>query len=40
MFLLIWNRVSLWPMLLSGRIISWGGRPLLGLKLRSLLRNP
>lgn len=40
LFLVMWGRTSQWPALLRGRLVGWGRRPLLGLRLRSLLRNP
>ncbi|MFN2608646.1 MAG: hypothetical protein ABR511_12275 [Acidimicrobiales bacterium] len=40
-FLLVsWGRTSQWPAIARGRLLAWGRRPWLGLRLRSLLRNP
>ena len=40
LLLLFWNRLSAQRALLSGQLVGWGRRPMLGLKLRSLMRNP
>jgi hypothetical protein len=40
LFLLFWSRTSQWPALLSGRLRGWGRRPLLGMRLPRMLRNP
>lgn len=40
LFLILWNRTSQWPALLRGQLIGWGRRPLLGFRLRALMRNP
>ena len=40
-FLLVaWGRISQWPAIGKGQLLAWGRRPWLGLKLRSMLRNP
>jgi uncharacterized protein (TIGR03083 family) len=40
-FLLVsWGRTSQWPAIGRGRLLAWGRRPWLGLRLRSWLRNP
>lgn len=40
-FLLVaWGRIGLWPAILRGKLFSWGRKPWLGLRLRSLMRNP
>ncbi|MGI9023321.1 MAG: maleylpyruvate isomerase N-terminal domain-containing protein [Acidimicrobiales bacterium] len=40
-FLLVsWNRIGQWPAIMRGQLLAWGRRPWLGLKLRSLMRNP
>lgn len=40
-FLLVaWGRTSQWPPILRGKLLAYGRKPWLGLKLRSLLRNP
>lgn len=40
-FLLVsWGRTSQWPAIARGQLMAWGRRPWLGLRLRSLLRNP
>lgn len=40
LFLTLWSRISPLPGLLSGRLVGWGRRPDLGLRLTSMLRNP
>jgi len=40
-FLLVaWGRTGQWPPILKGKLLAYGRKPWLGLKLRSLLRNP
>ncbi len=40
-FLLVsWGRTRQWPPILRGRLLAWGRKPWLGLRLRSWLRNP
>jgi len=40
-FLLVsWARLSQGPAIAKGQLLAWGRRPWLGLRLRSLLRNP
>ena len=40
-FLLVaWGRLGQWPAIGRGRLLAWGRRPWLGLKLRGMLRNP
>jgi len=40
-FLLVsWGRVDQWPAIARGQLLAWGRKPWLGLRLRSLLRNP
>jgi hypothetical protein len=40
-FLLVaWARTGQWPSILRGKLVAYGRKPWLGLKLRSLLRNP
>lgn len=40
-FLLVaWARISQWQAIPRGQLVAWGRRPWLGLRLRSLLRNP
>lgn len=40
-FLLVsWGRSSQWPAIARGRLLAWGRKPWLGLRLRSWLRNP
>ena len=40
-FLLVsWGRSSQWPAIAGGRLLAWGRKPWLGLRLRSWLRNP
>jgi uncharacterized protein (TIGR03083 family) len=40
LMLVIWGRRSQWPAVFAGKLLSWGRRPLLGPRLRTLLRNP
>lgn len=35
-----WARTTQWPPILKGKLLAYGRKPWLGLKLRSLLRNP
>ena len=35
-----WGRRSQWPAIARGQIVAWGRKPWLGLRFRSLLRNP
>lgn len=40
-FLLVgWGRISQWPAIARGKLFAWGRKPWLGVRLRSLLRNP
>jgi len=40
-FMLVgWGRIKQGPAILKGQLFAWGRKPWLGLKLRSLLRNP
>lgn len=40
-FLLVaWGRISQWRAIPRGQLLAWGRRPWLGLRLRSLVRNP
>jgi hypothetical protein len=40
-FMLVgWGRIGQGPAILKGQLLAWGRKPWLGLKLRSLLRNP
>lgn len=40
-FLLVgWGRISQWPAILRGQLLAWGRKPWLGVRFRSLLRNP
>ena len=38
--LLSYGRIGRWGPLLTGKVVAWGRKPWLGLKLTSLLRNP
>jgi mycothiol maleylpyruvate isomerase-like protein len=40
LFLLIWARRSQWHGALRGRLVVWGRRPWLGMRLPQMLRNP
>lgn len=39
-FLLNWNRIGQWGAVGRGELLAWGRRPWMGLRMRSLLRNP
>jgi len=40
-FLLVaWGRISQWQAIPKGQIMAWGRRPWMGLRMRSLFRNP
>ena len=40
-FLLVsWNRISQWSAIPKGKLMAWGRKPWLGLKLRGFLKNP
>lgn len=40
-FLLVaWNRVSQWSEIPKGKLVAWGRKPWVALKLRGMLRNP
>jgi hypothetical protein len=40
-FLLVaWGRQSQWEAIAKGKLLAWGRKPWLGLRFRSLLRNP
>jgi hypothetical protein len=39
-FMVFWQRQSLWNAIAKGQLIAWGRKPWLGLKFRSLIRNP
>ncbi len=39
-FMVFWQRQSQWNAIAKGQLIAWGRKPWLGLKFRSLLRNP
>ena len=40
LFLVVWGRTGQWQPLLRGKLVGWGRRPLLGMRLPSLLRSP
>ena len=40
LFLVMWSRTTPWAGLLSGRMLGWGRKPLLGLRMTRMLRNP
>jgi hypothetical protein len=40
MLLMIWDRAGQWPAIATGRLVAWGRRPWLGLRLAGMLRNP
>ena len=39
-FMVFWQRQSQWNAIAKGQLIAWGRKPWLGLKFRSLIRNP
>lgn len=39
-FMVFWERQSQWNAIAKGQLVAWGRKPWLGLKFRSLLRNP
>ena len=40
-FLLVtWARISQWDAIPKGKLLAWGRKPWMGLKLRSLVKNP
>jgi hypothetical protein len=39
-FLLLYGRVSQWPLMAQGKIFAWGRKPWLGLKFTSLMLKP
>jgi hypothetical protein len=39
-FMVFWNRQSQWNAIAKGQLVAWGRKPWLGLKFRSLMRNP
>ena len=39
-FMVFWDRQSQWNAIAKGQLIAWGRKPWLGLKFRSLIRNP
>jgi len=40
LFLVMWGRVNQWSVLLRGQMFTWGRKPWLAPRLRSMLRNP
>lgn len=40
LLLVAWGRKSQWPAIARGQLLAWGRRPWLGVRLRSLMRNP
>ena len=40
LLLVMWARKSQWPAVLTAQIITWGRKPWLGAKLRTMIRNP
>jgi hypothetical protein len=40
LLLVVWARQSQWGPIATGRLVAWGRRPWLGLKLRRLMKNP
>jgi hypothetical protein len=39
-FMVFWERQSQWNAIARGQLVAWGRKPWLGLKFRSLMRNP
>jgi hypothetical protein len=39
-FMVFWDRQSQWNAIAKGQLVAWGRKPWLGLKFRSLVRNP
>jgi hypothetical protein len=39
-FMVFWERQSQWNAIAKGQLLAWGRKPWLGLKFRSLMRNP
>ncbi len=39
-FLLLYGRVSQWPLIAQGKVFAWGRKPWLGMKFASLLAKP
>ena len=39
-FMVFWQRQSQWNAIAKGQLMAWGRKPWLGLKFRSLIRNP
>jgi hypothetical protein len=39
-FMVFWDRQSQWNAITKGQLVAWGRKPWLGLKFRSLIRNP
>jgi mycothiol maleylpyruvate isomerase-like protein/SCP-2 sterol transfer family protein len=39
-FMVFWQRRSQWNAIAKGQLVAWGRKPWLGLKFRSLVRNP
>lgn len=39
-FMVFWRRQSQWNAIAKGQLLAWGRKPWLGLKFRSLIRNP
>ena len=39
-FMVFWDRQSQWNAIAKGQLVAWGRKPWLGLKFRSLIRNP
>lgn len=40
MLLIIWDRIGQWPAIATARLVAWGRRPWLGLRLAGMLCNP
>ncbi len=39
-FMMFWDRQSQWNAIAKGQLVTWGRKPWLGLRFRSLIRNP
>jgi hypothetical protein len=40
MLMVVWNRQSRWSAIATGKLLSWGRKPWLGPRFRTLIRNP
>jgi hypothetical protein len=40
LFMVFWQRQSQWNAITKGQLLAWGRKPWLGLRFKSLMRNP